>query len=218
MAFAEELSRFGPWYRSGWSPRPESAEEIAARVQAMARGLDQAEPAFGGLWAGFDVRALRPSDPGPVQEMSKEDLGRLIDRRGRFDPPQLPMPVGPDGYSFSVVSQRGTEGFVRSNIRAGSRRPGTRNTVDFEFGRDCAIWRDVERGAAVLRVLVDAWSPEWVVAADTIVPEDPDAPLEFRPWLAWRQRAAPASPYWPEFANPPVIVRDEAGGELSIWP
>src|ERR1051325_1018684 len=84
----------------GWRPRQEDSEAIARRVQRMAAALSAVDDELGQLWPQFEARAIRASDPGPVLDLSTVDLGRLIDRRGRFDPPQLPAPCGPTGYSF----------------------------------------------------------------------------------------------------------------------
>lgn len=220
MAFADELNHFGRKFMCGWSARPESPYEIARRVQSMANGLERAEPTLGELWPAFEGRAPRPTDPGPVQAMSGEDLGRLIDRRGRFDPPRLPAPVGPDGYAFSLGSSRGLEGFIRSHVFAGATRPESHNSADLELEVGCSLWRDPARGVAVLQALVAAWKPHWAWALATIIgpEEDASAQMEVRPWLLWRRAGAPPPLNEADFVAEPAVIQPLGEGELRIWP
>jgi hypothetical protein len=100
VAFGDETDQWRRWFTSGWGPRAETAEEIARQLQVLARELRRCEPDLSPLWLQFSSRATRPTDPGRLDEMDLDDLARLIDRRCRFDPPQLPAPVGPWGYSL----------------------------------------------------------------------------------------------------------------------
>ena len=227
-AFADEGDHYERSFLAGWPGRLENALQVAERVHALASRLAEIGPSYGQLWPLMESRRLRPSDPGPVLEMSTEELGRLIDRRGRFDLPALPAPVGEEGYSFSLVGY-GDPSAPRTHgvaVRAGAYRASADNEVRLTFGNTCPIWRDAEQALRVLHGLVDTFDASWATAFAFIA--EPDGGGRDRPWLAWTAapltpRPAPpflrTYPYPFPFSGeaPPSVVRPDHGGELKLW-
>lgn len=224
MPFCDETNHFARNLDCGWGARTESAEEVALRLRRTACDIRRIEPALSPVWPAFSSRAIRPSDPGPVDELPVEDLGRLIDRRARCDPPQLPAPVGPTGYDLTLAGLPSVERRWRldPHLRAGSVAPELPNGWYLRPNLDCPVWEDADRGVALLRSLVRAWEPDWALASASIQrpPDDRDGRVSWpcRPWLAWRKNGGPPVPY--EFLDigEPSVVRAELGGELRIWP
>ena len=83
------------------------------------------------LPAAHPPRAIRPADPGPVLELSNEELGSLIDRRARVDPPPFPAPVDPHGYLLSLGGSpaRSQLKLYGANVWAGAWRADAENWV-----------------------------------------------------------------------------------------
>lgn len=237
MTFAEEPVGFaGRRFECGWSERPQTAGDIAARVQDFARRLGLIDPASGRLRPDPGMRRFRPGDLGPIIEMTTAELGDLIDRRGRFDPPRFPTPVGPTGYRVLYRSDH----LVRDpssltvSIRAGENGPGWReNRVDVRPDVEHPIWRDQELGIELMDAMVGVWKPEWACAyartTELPPPEGGEGRSHVRPWLAWtakplQPRPVPPfnrpypSPFPLDDAGPPAKVRAWRGGELRIWP
>jgi hypothetical protein len=224
VAFSDETNHDQRWFNCGWEPRAETALEIAQRLQTMARYIRQAQPELNPLWPYFSSRAIRMTDPGPVDEMAVEDLGRLIDRRARFDPPQLPAPVGPWGYSIELAGPPSPNRALRlgASINAGSVRndwPGNRCIVNLHV--DAPVWRDPETGLALLRALVKAWEPDGAGAYARF--QSPgEAARDWvwgrvRPWLTWERIGAEPSSYEFVGVGNPALVQQEMGGELKVW-
>jgi hypothetical protein len=206
----------------GWRPRHDDAEAIARRIHRMASALLEVDEKLGRLWPQFEPRAIRPTDPGPVLQLSTADLGRLIDRRGRFDPPPLPAACGPKGYSFVLVGNvlprvRGQEvGFI---VHAGSVDEGFENSVELMLDNGSEIWRDVGAGVKVLEALRDAWDADWVLSTGS-VHEDATDRMWLRPWLKWvRDGQAVQAILLSRTEIPPNGETTTHGeGELVIWP
>jgi len=225
VAFNDETNHDGRWFNCGWGPRAESAEDIARRLQAMARDLRQVAPAQSPLWPQIEMRAIRPTDPGPVHEMSVEDLGRLIDRRARFDPPQLPAPVGPWGYSLVLGGQPNPDPSLRlgASLWAGGVKPDAGNRCVLHLHLSSPVWRDAETGLAMLRALIRAWSPDWAAALASLKRTDEEersgvVKRPCRPWLAWRKDGGQSVPYEYIDIGGPAVTQAEFGGQLAIWP
>jgi hypothetical protein len=223
VVFSDETNHDHRWFNCGWGPRPESAEEIAYRLQAMARDIRQAQPELNPLWPYFSSRAIRVTDPGPVDEMASEDLGRLIDRRARFDPPPLPAPVSDWGYSIQLAGPPSPDRASRLNvsINAGGWKdawPGNSCVVSLHVG--ATIWRSAEAGLALLRAMVRAWDPDEAGAYAGLQLSDGETHAwgRVRPWLTWDRTGAASSPY--EFVGVvnPALAQQEMGGELKVWP
>jgi hypothetical protein len=182
------------------------------------------------------MRRFRPGDLGPVTEMTASELGELIDRRGRFDPPRFPAPVGPTGYSVLYRSDHMSRdpSFLTLSVRAGEYGPGWReNRVRVSPDSESPIWRDSERGIEIMETMVEAWDPEWACAYAVItespLPEEGEVRSWVRPWLAWTAKPLQPRPVPPfnrpyphpfplDHAGPPAEERAWHGGKLQIWP
>jgi hypothetical protein len=166
--------------------------------------------------------------------MTAAELTELIDRRGRFDPPQGPAPVSPAGYSLLYRNAlKGVDpSFVWVSVRAGQYGEGPiENRVRVQPDTEHELWRHPERGLLVLDALVGALAPDWACAYALVdrLSDDGELHSRARPWLAWttrplRPRPNPpyARPYPAPFplddAGPPAELRHWHAGELSIWP
>lgn len=188
----------------------------------MASALIEVDEELGRLWPQFEPRAIRATDPGPVLHLSTAELGRLIDRRGRFDPPQLPAPCGPRGFSFVLVGnvlpvQRRQEvGFI---LHAGSSEATFENSVDFTLYNASGIWRDIGAGVRVLDAIVDAWDTDWALAEGTVFDDATDR-MWLRPWMKWvREGQAMHAILLSRTEVPPQgETTTHGGGELVVWP
>lgn len=224
MTFGDETKQWRRWFNAGWAPRAETAEEIARRVQVMARELRRCEPDLSPLWLRFSSRATRPTDPGRVDDLDMEDLARLIDRRCRFDPPQLPAPVGPWGYSLYLGGPPSLDPARRLDVSiyAGATNnawPG--NGCVLNFLTEAPIWQTTERGLAILRAVVQAWEPDGAGGyacppPRDDEPHDPAPPV--RPWLTWNRDGGDYEFYKFRDVGEPPLVQSELGGLLRVWP
>jgi hypothetical protein len=235
MAFADEPVEHGDrCIDCGWSVRPQTAADIAARVQQLARRLAVIDPAYGRLRPDPGMRTYRPGDLGPIVEMTTEMLEDLIDRRGRFDPPRFPAPVGQTGYRLLYRGdfKMRNPSFLSVSVRAGQYGTGwVENVVKVWPDVDHPMWRFPEIGLQVLEALVDVWDPEWACAYGAPVelrPEDNEISRS-RPWLAWTAKPLqprPNPPYARAYpypfplddAGPPAEERQWHGGKLQFWP
>ena len=237
MAFADEpVDYLSRCFECGWSACPQSALDIAAQVQSLARRLAAIDPAYERLRPDPGLRTYRAGDLGPIVDMETTALAELIDRRGRFDLPRYPRPVGPQGYSVLYRSDHRQRhpSFLSVSIRAGQYGEGWReNRVHASPEPGHRVWRDPELGIQVLDAMVETWVPEWACAFSHTTELPPSGEgvgkSRIRPWLAWtakplQPRPAPPfnRPYPHPFpldeAGPPAEVRAWQGGELQIWP
>lgn len=229
----EDVGYAGRRFECGWPSMPQSASEIAARIQDLTQRLGGLEPAYGKLRPDPGMRAFKPGDLGSVLDMTNDELAGLIERKGRFDPPQYPAPVSPAGYDVLYRNDlKGTDPlFLWMSVRAGVDEPGGDNRVGLRPEGSSDLWRTPERGIAVLDAMVEAWDPEWACAYALVdLPsEDDELRDRARPWLAWTARPLKARPTPPfgrpfpapfplEDAGPPAEVRPWHGGRLQIWP
>ena len=222
-AFGDETDHRFRWFNCGWGSRAETVEAIARRVQAMARSLRDANPAFSpirlqvSMWGGWgDGRDT-------VESMSIGDLAGLIDRKCRFDPPQLPAAVSPTGYYMFLPEFPVSDHRLEISVSAGR--------TDCEFGRnecvlrmerDAPVWRNPAQGLALVRMLVGVWEPDVAGAWAGILPDDgepDDGRIRFvaRPWITWRRAGADPAHYKLVDGPGPEAVSDEMGGELRVW-
>ena len=216
--FANE-AHYSRNFTCGWSARAETALSIARRVQAMTRGLGEIDPRMRLLWPQFEARAIRPSDPGPVLDLSDESLADLIDRRARFDPPRFPAPVDPWGYMLALGGSPGRSEMLDYGalVEAGRRREAPfYNVVNVHFDQDHPIWRDPERASTLLGGLVNVWEAEWGYAAGR--PEGGSGDTYGHPLLTWAASKGASAPRAFIDIGPPSDVRDYLGGELRVWP
>jgi hypothetical protein len=236
MPFADEPTHYaGRSFQCGWSERRQTACDIADAVRRFALGLREIDPAYGRLRPDPGMRKVRAGDPGPIVDMAAAELADMIDRRGRFDLPNFPAPVGPTGYDLLYRNDlMGHDpSFLSVSIQAGEYGPGwVENRVRVRPDTEHQVWRDPERGLQILDVMLQVWKPEWVCAyASKVVlsSEDDEIRSRVRPWLAWtlkplqpRPNPPYARPYPAPFplddAGPPDEVRAWRGGELCIWP
>jgi hypothetical protein len=229
----EDVGYAGRRFECGWPGRPQSAADIAGQVMQLAQRLGTIDPAYL-LRPDPGMRKFRPDDPGPIVDMKPAELADLIDRHGRFDPPQPPAPVGETGYTLLYRNDlKGTDpASLWVSIRAGVFGASSmENRVGIRPSNQHPLWRDPERGIDVLEAMVEAWNPLWICAYALVdLPsEDDEIKDRARPWLAWtakplKPRPNPpyARPYPAPFplddAGPPAEVRAWQGGELHIWP
>lgn len=190
----------------------------------MVRELRRCEPELSPLWLQFSSRATRPTDPGRVDDLALEDLARLIDRRCRFDPPQLPAPVGPWGYSLYLGGPPSLDPTRRLDvsIHAGATNnawPG--NGCVLSFLPDAPVWQSAARGLAILRAVVQAWEPDGAGGYARPLPRD-DEPHDpappVRPWLTWNRDGGDYEFYKFRDVGEPALVQSELGGLLRVWP
>jgi len=169
--FGSEPERVHRHYQCGWAPRSETVADLARRLQGFEAALEQIEPAYGELWPLFAARAIRPGrDPGPLRAIPQDELARLLDRRARFDPPQLPAPVGPKGYNVVVSANRNAFDVRGVSITVtasdhGDWRPA--NGVKVRFHPDGAPRQGVDNGVRALDAVIDAFEPDWAWAGAT---------------------------------------------------
>jgi hypothetical protein len=191
----------------------------------MAQDILRIAPELNKLWPVFSSRTVRPTDPGPVEELKLEDLARLLDRCARFDPPQLPAPVGPWGYSIHLSGPEGRPAALGLgvSVRASCVLPDVDNRCILHLHHDCPIWRSVEVGSAMLETLVRAWEPDWALAWASLkktAEEERSGRVggPVRPWLSWRKGGVATIPYEFVAMERPPTIRSARGGELCIWP
>ncbi|WP_421936326.1 hypothetical protein [Phenylobacterium sp.] len=222
MPFCDETDQRSRWFNCGWGARGETAEEIARRLQAMARELLEFEPDMSPLWLQFNDRPTRRTDPLRVDMMSIDDLARTIDRRCRFDPPPLPAPVGPAGYVVRLggLSAPDPSRGVYGSISAGrSDDAWQTNGCVLRPELDDPIWRSPERGLAILRAVVRAWEPDAAGGYASLPSDDPVVSrTPIRPWMSWTRSGAPDdSHYVITRVGEPDLIRREMDGEFKVW-
>jgi hypothetical protein len=218
--FADEPHHFSRWIYCGWGARAEDALGVARRVQAMAAALAEADSELPVLWPQFAARAYHPAQAAPVFDMSFEDLGRLLDRWGRLDPPRCPAPVSSGGYSFVLIGPQGDPSRLEMYIGAGSTW-STGNKIKLCLDGALPLWRDPERAARIQGALVESWQAEWALAGAFVLPPNwtnSELNQPPRPWMTWSARPESAFPLPLRDLGPPAEVRGEHGGELRIWP
>ncbi|MBX3482477.1 hypothetical protein [Phenylobacterium sp.] len=222
MTFGHEAEHYARDFACGWGLRAETAVDVAGRVLSLCRSLAELQPDHRDIWPMFAMRAIKPGrDPGPIVDLPPDDLALLIDRKARYDPPQLPAPVGPEGYDL-VISARLPPPHPRSlgiSVSAGVYGEGAhRNEVEVDYHLENPIWQDASTGLKVVEALIEAFDPEWVCASAFIQPRDEEGQGHHRPWIAWRARGSDVPPYLIERGGSPSEVRQAFGGELRLWP
>jgi hypothetical protein len=234
MDFANEpVGYSGRRFECGWPGRPQAAADIAGQVMHLAQRLGTIDPAYRLLRPDPGMRKFRPGDLGPIVDMKPAELADLIDRHGRFDPPEPPAPVSQTGYNVLFRNDlKGTDlASLWVTVRAGVFGAGSmENRVGIRPHNGHELWRNPERGLEVLDAIVEVWNPLWACAYALVnVPEDDEIGSRARPWLAWTARPLqprPNPPYARSYpapfplddAGPPAEVRSLYGGELQIWP
>ena len=227
VAFADEPGhRASRRFECGWSPRSQTARDIAARVQELARRLGAIDPAFGQIRPDPGMRKFRQGDLGPIVDMTSSELADLIERRGRFDPPKFPALVSTQGYSTLYRNERLDSSHLSIKVSAGAyERGANRNEIWVSPDRDHPLWRDPERGIQVLDAMTQGWNVDSASAYAWLGRDQGGV----RPWLAWIAeplRLEPVPPYIQPYPYPfasdsvplPAEVRPWRGGELRIWP
>lgn len=223
MAFSDDPDVEHRWINFGWAPRAETAEQVAHRVQQMAKGLGRDEPDLSPLWLQFTSRATRPTDPERADTLSIEDLARLIDRRGRADPPPLPAPVGPAGYSLHLGGPPSTDPSQRIDMSVSAGVDGSgwaANGGAINLLPSAPIWRETERGLAIVRILVGAWAPDDVGAYGLrrLRDDEPYNDRPVRPWIVWSRDGVDYESYKFTDVGEPALALHEMGGTLRVWP
>jgi hypothetical protein len=203
-------------------------------MQRLARRLGAIDPAYERLRPDPGMRKFEPGDFGPIVDMPTAKLEDLIDRYSRFDPPELPAPVGPMGYHLLYRNDlTGVDpSFLSVSARVGEYGGGrVENRIGIRPDNRHALWRDLERGIEALHTVIEIWNPLWACAYAVVDVRAVDGEVKsrVRPWLAWTARPLQprpnppyARPYPAPFplddAGPAAEVRSWQGGELKIWP
>lgn len=211
----------------GWPSRAESAESLAIRLQRMARLLADVEPAYGELWPRIGMKALRPSDPGPILALSVGDLATLIDRRARFNPPQRPAPVGSGGYWVLVSNNRRPRDPLYASLKAhaGEYTEVAENAVELELNPNGPGWQSAELVSRIFEGGLALWSAKWGAVWHRKASEEDVKQWPRLAWTADSFKSHPVPPYWREhpfpfpFDTAPTIrsVHPSLGGELEEW-
>jgi hypothetical protein len=220
VAFADEQGHFSREFTAAWRARRDDPVRIASGIIETVRRMAGFEAAYASLRPILAMRRLRPSDPGPVLDMDSEELGALIDRRARFDPPRFPAPVGPDGYSMSLGPDRAWTDPLRLSlhVRAGQYREGAWDEMECEPHPASPLWQSVDKGLQIIDILVEVWGAE-TVSASAFIPNHGEKGRR-RPWLTWIKAGVNTLPYpfpFPD-APPPGERRSHRDGELQVWP
>ena len=215
----------GYCYLWGWPKRAETAESIATRLREMASLLAEFDPAYGELWFFFRSRAFRPGDP--LLALPVDDAATLIDRHGRFNPPQRPAPVGSGGYRVVLGNQRRPSDRLYAGLtaHAGEYRDDAENAVELEVNPNGPAWRNDELVRRVFARGLALWDAKWGAVWHRKAEEDG---VRQRPRLAWTAdhfMSHPVPPYWREhpfpfpFDGAPTArsTHPELGGELEEW-
>jgi len=210
-----------PGFQCEWGPRAETAVQVAQRLQTLNSKLAEIEPAHRELWPVFSPRNIRPGiDPGPLLDMRVEELGEVIDRRARFDPPRPPAPVEDTGYRIMAVADLMWSDRARLGLTLHAGAWYERydwNNADLEYHEEHAVWRDPTLRLAVVTALVETLAPRWA-GAQRRAEDAPPGRYVFRPWLVWTEPGAEAPRAWLESAGEPAEIRSALGGTLRLWP
>lgn len=208
-------------FQCGWGPRPESAGEVANRLLELNRRLAAIEPGHGELWPLLAARRIRPGvDPGPILQMCAEDIAKLIDRRARYEAPQLPAPVNDEGYRIDLVALHGyrDERDFGLTLRAGAYADGEeRNGLDVKYHPKHRIWRDPELRQLLIVAFVEVLQPDWACAAKR-VGRDESYQAWYSPWLVWVAPGSEAPRWMMGRSGPPSATWAAFGGEFRSWP
>ncbi|WP_430420671.1 hypothetical protein [Phenylobacterium sp.] len=184
----------------------------------MTKRLAEIDPRLSLIWPQFESRAIRPTDPGPVLELTDAELGDLIDRRARFDPPRFPAPVDPMGYSIALgASPKSPLRDYGANVYAG--RWGdcpSENFIDLGIDDDHPVWCDSGLASTVLGILIGTWEAQWACAVG--LPRSGSGNTIGRPFLTWRSATIGEIPRMFADTGPPAETRPLLGGELQVWP
>lgn len=219
--FATEKDHYKRRYSAAWPASGESALRLAGKLQKLFGRLSAIEPFYGDVRLILALRAFRPSDPGPILEMTTEDLASLIDRRTRFDPPQYPAPVDQDGYSMALSPNLSGHDprSLGANLHAGQYRPGVWDSIELQLHQDSPVWRDADLGLSVLDIVVGALDCP-CAAASAFISEGERG--RSRPWMTWiaagaDEKALPI-PFPFEEAPPSPRQAPHRDGVLRTWP
>lgn len=216
--FGDETNHFARSIDCYWSARAEDAYSVARRIAAMVTALATVDPGLQALWPILSRRGSRPTDPGPVLDLSEYDLGRAIDRKCRFDPPQLPEPVSEWGYSVMLATLDDVELPAAFTVHAGRTIEMEGNQVSIGLRDDASVWRNLEMAKALLGVLIEAWNADHASATAAIARSSPEGKMEYRPWLLWTKASAgPYRKHWLREMGPPDEQSEWLGGELQVW-
>lgn len=220
--FVDQTDHYSRSIHCGWPARSEGVDSVAGRLQALARALTGLEPAHGSLWPALYPRPRRPGDPGPILEMQTDEFARLLDRRTRFDPPPLPAPVGPEGYSVALTNDlvTGDPLGISLGVLMGQSGDSRLDSINVEIAMGNAVWRDMTRMMAVFDVLIDVLDPKWICASAYVSPQVNGDAGTTQPWVAWIATDTGTElplpyPFWK--IGPPTGERPWRDGTLQTW-
>lgn len=211
-----------------WRERHESALQIAARIQAMARALAEVEPAYGELWPFVAARAIVPDkDPGPVLTMTEADLGDLIDRYCRFDKqPAAPSPPSEDGYSIVLGNNRSSRHpqALDMSIKTGIKNTKAYNsaTVNSFYWTGKKLWHNEVCPRTVLKIMIKCFDADLAAIYGLILfPPPPSGgripPSRSQLWMYWTRPGVEPHKMYTEMEPAPETF-PWLDGTLSVWP
>ena len=217
--FSDAQDHFARDFVAAWPGRGLSARDLADICQRLARHLAWIDPVYGDVRLNLYPRPFRPSDPGPILDMSGDELAGLIDRRARFDPPRFPKPVSEDGYWLTLGPDRSglDPRTISLFLRGGSYGEGAWDDLKVEPHIDSPIWQDVDLARNIIDDLIDITACH-CVSASALITEGPRGYR--RPWMIWVAEGAgsplPVSVQF-SYETQPVEVTKHKGGVLKVW-
>jgi len=216
MTFATDTAGRPKFFKFGWETRSEGPPEMARRLQMLNRQMMEIEPEWRDLWPLFAARAIKPGrDPGPILDLTPEDLAHLIDRRARYDPPPYPSPIDREGYSLLTTVLRNGYDPLGVTVRFSTAYEGARlndNEVDLEPNVASPLWEDLDRALQLFLGGIEATSATWALNVAFMGPEIP-----YRQLMVWTAEGAKAPSKFANGVTSPSEVRPHLGGELRIW-
>lgn len=219
----EDQNRAGRAFVASWRrSHGEAAEVIARRLKATVERLSPLGILAEELRPWTESRALRASDP-TIVELAASDLGRLIDRRARFDPPQLPAPVSSTGYAIFCASRRAPDDidWVHLDVRAAAFDPRSRNNFVLKLHGRNPVWGDEARAQMILAAVIELWEPDRAaVRTAAVLDQENPRPWWSRYWMYWTKDGSGDD--FHVDCRPPTrpaeLSKSWLGGRLDLWP
>lgn len=216
MTFAPDTAGRPKFFMFGWEARAQGPREMALHLQALNRRMAEVEPEWRDLWPLFAARMIKPGrDPGPILDLSPDELALLIDRKARVDPPRYPSPVDRQGYSLFATVLRNGHDPLGVTVRSSTAYEGATlndNEVHLDPHKASPIWDDFDRMLRLFLGGIEATSATWALNVAFMGPK-----LPYRQLMIWTGAGAATPSRYADGAPEPSEVRPHLGGELRIW-